>query len=201
MNSNLIEELKIKYKAYLQQTEEGRELLFAAVKIKKTWIESKKHFDCQMATKGVNLKFIDDELAERITKMEIIPIGLNNMCHLTTCFFSENQRGFDSRIGLNLMCCPCGKYMAYELHSVNKFQNKLYDFTKDFNEETEKYFLEFNTKLDASTYIEFFGRDPITINKGCKCNFTRRDDDKYLKTEEELINYITMIERVVVHDF
>lgn len=194
MNTEMINELKTKYRQHLS-TEEGREQLQVALRLKREWLVGKARTDIQVETAGVKLKVINPDLAKKITKIDITPIGLNNMCHLSSQFFCDDEKDIKSRFGFNLTACPCGKMMSYEIHSVNKIGDQLYDFTKDFNDETSKYFLEVDGNIDANTYIEYFGRDPIGVNKGCSCPIRWNSAKAYLKTEKYLLDHIKEIER------
>lgn len=193
MNTEIMHELKNKYRTFLS-TDEGREQLQGAIVMKRQWLEQKRMSDIQIGTTGVKIQVINPDLVRKITKIDITPIGLNNMCHLTSQFFCDDEKDITSKLGFNLTACPCGKMMSYEIHSVNKIGDKIYDLTKDFNDETSKYFLEIDGNIDAITYIENFGRDPINVNKGCCCNI-RWTNNEYCKNEAFLLKRIRDAER------
>lgn len=195
MNTELINQLKDTYKQFLF-TADGKKLISIAINLKREWKNKKK--DIQSSTDGVKLKFINKKLHNKIYKVDIIPIGLNNMCHHTAELLCNDELEITKKIGYNITACPCGKYLSFELHSVNKYQNKLYDFTRDFNDETSKYFMELDTNIDIYAFIDIFGKEPIMINKGCNCNISWTGE-KYLKTEEQLIQHINNIERIKIY--
>lgn len=193
MNADQINQVRTKYRNHLSTTE-GRKQLAMAVDIKKVWMQQIKNCSVTTNTAGVNTNYIISNLSNKITKITIIPIGLNNMCHMTSELLCDDAVGITRRLGFNISACPCGKRMSYELHSVNKCNEQLYDFTKDFNDETEKYFLELNTNMTAKQYINYFGENPLVVNKGCKCKINWANMDKYLVTEQRLINHIHLVE-------
>jgi hypothetical protein len=195
-----VTDLKAKYHSFLS-TPKGKKQLLLAVALKRQWVQMKKETDIQIDTAGVKLNVINPNLAKKIKKIDITPIGLNNMCHSTSQFFCDDENGITSKLGFNLTACPCGKMMSYEIHSVNKIGETLYDFTKDFNEEASKYFLEIDGNIDANTYIEYFGRDPIGVNRGCKCPIRWNNGTEYIKTETYLLNHINQLETISIHTY
>ena len=200
MNTEVINHLKEQYRLHLF-TEEGKKQLQTAIKRKKEWVLTQRYCNVTIGTYGVKKQYLPKKLVNKIKKIQITPIGLNNMCHLTSELFCDDEKGITKRLGFNITACPCGRLMSYEIHSVNKYKNELYDFTKDFNDEKEKYFLEMDTEIDALTYIELFSRDPIAINKGCVCNVTWNNAN-YNKEQDEVINHIEYVEglRIVERD-
>ena len=197
MNADLITELKGKYRNFLH-TPKGRLLLNQALQTKKEWKTIVENSEACLYTSGVNPNYFHTELKDKITKLTIIPIGLNNLCHLTSRFLCDETLGITSRIGYNITACPCGCFINYEIHSVNKYNGQLYDFTRDFNDETEKYFLELDTNMSADVFISIFGKAPITINKGCRCGIDWKDLNLFLKPEDKFINRIKNIEKALV---
>jgi len=163
-------ELKKFNQAYLM-TPKGREDLAVACQFQKEWMNIKDGSVATFKTSGVKLDLVDERLRSKITKLTVYPIGLNNHCHNNSKRFEE--LGYNSRLGFNLTCCPCGKFQSYELHTVNEKDGKLYDFTKDFDGEKEKYFLNIGSKsITAWSYMDFIGGSGYyCINKGCKCKF------------------------------
>ena len=81
-------------------------------------------------------------------KLIVVPIGLNNMCHLNC----ERIARFLNRVydtskfkcvkGYNIFTCPCGKMVNTELHSVIKYEDEYMDITNDYDDVKEKTFLE-----------------------------------------------------------
>lgn len=190
-----IQNLKNKYRDYLS-TPEGKHRLQQAIALKKMWKDIRANSNIQIGTQGVNTNIIDKRLRNKVTKISITPIGLNNMCHITSEIFCDDVNNIEKRLGYNITACPCGNLMSYELHSVNKCGNKLYDFTRDFNDETEKYFLELDTNICVKTYTYNFGNEPITINKGCNCPIVWNATNPYTE-EEEFYNRIRDVERII----
>lgn len=198
MNADLLSEIRTKYRSFLY-TAEGREQLTRAVAVKREWLEDKANSDIATTTSGVKLKSIDRPLAAKITKIEITPIGLNNMCHYTSELLCDDAKGITKRLGFNITACPCSKLMIYEIHSVNKYGGQLYDFTKDFNDETKKYFLEMDTDMSGPLYISLHGSTPKIINKGCRCGRRHwKNMLPFIVPETELITHIQSIESLVV---
>jgi hypothetical protein len=91
-------------------------------------------------TKNVDLNHLGNELKSKIELLDITPIGLNHLCHNNANLFNDKIEGMSMVFGFNITACQCSKRMAFEIHSVNKYNGKLYDFTKDFNAEIKQYF-------------------------------------------------------------
>jgi hypothetical protein len=169
------------YKDFLY-TDNGRLLLEKAIEQKKIWKSYVSNSNITIGTYGVNLNLIHKELKQKIKKIEITPIGLNNVCHNNADIFTKC--GYTSQLGFNLTACPCGRKQSYEIHTVNKKDGKYYDFTKDFNDEKEKYFLPLETTSNALKYINLYGRKPFAINRGCKCDIHWNENPNVNETNQ-----------------
>jgi hypothetical protein len=199
LHPQMLQQIKDKYKAHLH-TDQGQEDLRIAVEQKRMWMLKKGNSNVCFGTNYVKQKFLPKSLNKKIKKVSITPVGLNNLCHDNSRLFAEEE-GITARLGFNITSCPCGRNMTYEIHSVNKINGELYDFTRDFNDETEKYFLEVDTESDAYAYVYMYGKKaqlPININKGCKCKVNWRNGNEFLKTEEEFLELIENLERIKV---
>ena len=199
MSDEIINELKQIYKTYLF-TDEGKRHIQKAVEIKRQWREQCGMTDIQTKTSTVKPTIVPKFLRDRMTHIEITPIGLNNMCHITSELFAEKCDKVKKVMGYNITACPCSRRMSLEIHSVNKIGDKLYDFTKDFNEEKAKYFIEMDSTLTATQHNKVFGNDPIIINKKCKCPINWVNAKQYEMTESEIEKHIEEIESTVVKD-
>ena len=109
----------------------------------RAWSQRNKD-DPVLCTKSVKIK----KLFKRhqcCIKIPITPIGLPSLCWQN----SRNTAIFDEKYkvqgGHEIMACPCGGRVNLVPHCVNyTIQNgkrKYYDFTRDYNDETYKYFL------------------------------------------------------------
>ena len=104
--------------------------------------------------------------------------------------------GFERVVGFNLFSCRCGKNMAFEFHSVNKKDGVLYDFTKDFNDSIEKYFLEIHTDNTAMEVLRLLmDKTDFYINKGCRCNIIWKTPRHFI-ADYEFEEIIEEIEKV-----
>jgi hypothetical protein len=201
MNQELVNELKQRYREFLT-TREGREYLQVSVRLKTEW--KKRQSETGMVsvkTAGVKLGTIHSELRKKISLLEIIPIGLNNQCFKNSAVLCDSELGISSVIGFNLTGCPCGKFLGYEFHSVNKIDGKLADFTRDFNDEPSKYFLELNTKTTPHQFKSVFGKTFYNIDKGCKCGIVWNKSSpeiEFLK-EQEFIDLVRNIETIKIY--
>lgn len=185
------------YKNWLR-TPTGMSRLRQAVELKREWNATKDHSDIQVKSDGVNPSYLDVELI----RIDIIPIGLNNMCHINSDLFASTGR-FQAVCGLNITACPCGRKMCFELHSVNKREDAYYDFTKDFNEEPYKYFIPLvqNSNMGVVNDIkECIGNGGIfTISiKKCSCNVTWDVADTQRFTIKQLKTLIDRYNRLVI---
>ena len=161
-----INNLKSKYRDFLA-TNSGKICLKNAVESKKKWLQLKKFSNFTANSASVKKELLPKSIQGRMKLVKINPIGVNNVCFKNAEVFSGD--GFTSRMGYNMCSCPCGKKMGFELHSLNKKDGKLYDFTKDFNDENEKWFIELNTDSKASPFIQCWGPEAFSVNDGCKC--------------------------------
>jgi hypothetical protein len=117
------------------------------------------------------------EVFDTPEKLVIQPIGLNNMCHNNALYFSELNETFMPVLGYNVCSCPCGSVLCYEIHSVVRDMrtNTLYDITKDFGKEKEKWFIPLKVNFAANIWKwkELFERKYDLFHIGiqeCKCN-------------------------------
>ena len=171
MNTETINQLKGKYREFLA-TPLGAEVLKNAVEIKTKWVKAQQALKrngsiATQNTTNVKKELLSKPIQDRMKLVKITPIGVNNICHRNAVVLSGD--GFYPRIGYNLFACPCGKQISFELHSLNKKDGELYDFTKDFNGETEKWFLEVDTNSNSKGFVEVWGKEPMYIDLGCKC--------------------------------
>jgi hypothetical protein len=195
----MIAELKTIYKEHLF-TEEGRQNIKDAVELKKMWKARATTTDFSLTTNGVKLELIPEFLRDRTSCIEITPIGLNNMCHTTSDLFQKRKKNVKKIIGYNITACPCGRLMSMELHAVNKIDDTLYDFTRDFNDEKKKWFIAIDTELTSLQYINLFGNDPISINKNCVCPIKWNNAKKFNKTSDEIEKHIKDVENTMVKE-
>jgi len=192
---NILTPIRAAYRKMLL-TDRGKEILKDAVDIKRAWRASKA--DATVSTAYVKMELLPLAVQLKTTLLTINPIGLNNMCHINADMVMNASGGeVKSRIGYNITACPCGKLVCFELHSVNKIRGKLFDITRDFNDEPSKYFLELDTTNTARGHIGVFGKDPFYINKGCQCGIHWVNGGE-CSTEEELMDKITSAERMKI---
>jgi hypothetical protein len=199
MNAEIITELRTIYREHLF-TEEGKKQMRDAIEMKKMWRAQCEMTDCRVDTAGVKPKLIPRFLRDRMTCIEITPIGLNNMCHITSDLFAKKHTEVKKVLGYNITACPCGRLMSMEIHSVNKIGDTFYDFTRDFNDEKTKYFIAMDTELTSLQHNRLFGREPITINKNCRCPIRWDNAKQYIKTDDEIEAQINEIENISVID-
>jgi len=197
--TEVITQLKNVYREHLF-TAEGKKHIKEAIELKQIWNATIADKNIQFNTAGVKQKLLPNVLKGKTTCIEITPIGLNNHCHYTSELFEKKCEGVKRVLGFNITACPCGRIMSLEIHSVNKIGDKLYDFTRDFNDETSKYFAEIDTKLTARQHNRIFSANPITINKGCKCPIRWASALKYLMDDEELEDRIETMEKMEVEE-
>jgi hypothetical protein len=203
MNCVIINELKELYRNGFLMTPRGKKHLKIAVSLKKEWEATKAISNIQFNTSSVDTSPLGEEFKSRLTKITITPIGINNCCHQNADFFS-NKTPFERRSGWNMTACPCGKFYTFELHSINKLDGVQYDFTKDFNDETEKYFLEIRKKeVMPDDIVRMMGDKPLYMNKGCSChiNWAKKNKERgHTKTDEDdILRRIRFLENIHFH--
>ena len=151
--------------------------LIEVLNMKKEW--DNRDTDCSVSTNGVNKKNMikmlngfGDILGTPI-KLEVMKMGFNNMCHNNCKNLCELYPEYKSQIGYNITACDCGNVMCMEIHSVIKDKDeKLYDITPDFNDETEKWFVPLNTNKTIHQLNYLCERKYDFYNTGirkCKC--------------------------------
>jgi len=196
MNSEMIADMKEIYAEYLL-TEKGQYENEKAFQLALEW-DMGKEGRVVFGTANVNPNRINKKIMEKSKLIKIIPIGLNNLCHSTSSLFEA--LGFECKLGFNITSCMCSRKVSYELHSVNKKDGVLYDFTEDFNGEKEKWFLEMDTNMTALEYMKKFGRRDsiISIEKNkCVCKVNWNDSNKnWYDSEFDLLEKIKMIENM-----
>ena len=197
--TEVITQLKNVYREHLF-TAEGKKHIKEAIELKQIWNATIADKNIQFNTAGVKQKLLPYVLKGKTTCIEITPIGLNNHCHYTSELFEKKCEGVKRVLGFNITACPCGRLMSLEIHSVNKIGDKLYDFTRDFNNETSKHFVEIDTKLTARLHNTIFSGDPITINKGCTCHITWTGAMVYLMDEDDLEDRIDEMKNIEVEE-
>jgi hypothetical protein len=195
--TELSKNVKVMYHQWLH-TDDAKESLRVAIAMKREWRQLQNNTDVTYNTENVKLTKIDPRINSKMTKIEIITIGLNNMCH-ETAELVRKELGLKKRLGYTVTACPCGRRYSMELHSVNQHNGTLYDFTRDFADETSKWFYEIGSDTTIHTHIAMFGNTNYTVNNGCKCNITWLVDDcAKVIDENKLIGLLDTMRRVRV---
>ena len=186
LNAEIISQLKAVIGEFLM-TDIGKKEAEFSLSLQRDWDQMKKRGTISFRTKDVKLNQLTRRLRSKITKLTIIPIGLNNLCHRNALIF--RKCGFTNVLGYNLTSCRCGKYMSFELHSASEKDGVLYDLTRDFNDETEKYFLKIKSGVSAKE-IENINEKYVIINKGCRCGCSFRDGIQRSFVDEDVFEEI-----------
>lgn len=187
-----LDDLRATYKEWLF-TESGKKLSRDAFLKLQEWRKGQTSGSVEFQTDGVNPNVFCKEIRDNMELIKITGVGMNNLCHTTAELF-EREHSLKRVSGYNITSCPCGKSVGFEFHSVNKENGSLCDFTNDFNNETEKWFLPLKTELRPVTLINIFSaNEPIFINYGCKCKINWNNSYESI-TETQLLRKIKMIE-------
>lgn len=196
--------LKSQYKDYLA-TPSGKKDLIEAIRIKREWRKQMS----DPAWGSVETKFVKPEnlpssIASQAVLLTIEPIGLNNMCHITTKWMKNTVHGMRSQLGYNITSCRCGKQTCLELHSVSIVGDKLHDYTADFNDEKAKWFVPLPVTWDANVFNHIYGesRDFISVDTGCRCFVGGARMSEYVKkmTWEEVCEFFILQKKFRVFD-
>ena len=120
-----------------------------------------------------NWKKIPTCFTDKLVLTKIVPIGIPLNCFNNTKVFT--QIGFERRLGFTTTCCPCATTCLMELHSVNYKDGVYYDFTKDFCNETEKFFYPIeNETMNEQVYTKMLNKSQLSIifkgKKKCSCS-------------------------------
>jgi len=178
------------------RTPQGLKQLKNAISLQKEWREIICDSSVSFGTAPVKPSVLHKSLSEKMKKVKITPIGINNNCHANSDVFADCGLGFSTQLGFNMTSCPCGKYYTMEIHSLNKRRNEYFDFTKDFNNETEKWFIPLETNLRPDDYIEMGFPQIIKQNRCCRCriNWKSAEDPRVTSmTTEELNDFMSQV--------
>lgn len=80
-------------------------------------------------------------------KLTINPLMMRNNCHYNASklcqVVNKKEPKLRHLLGYNFCACPCGKFYSMELHSAVQHieTGEIMDFTTDFGNETEKWFV------------------------------------------------------------
>lgn len=143
---------------------------------KEIWDANKKNGCLNTNTAGVNINHVSirlllrraDDIFDKPIKMEIKPNLQSQMCFQNSQFL-EKVYGWKQVAGFNITSCACGGNMCMEIHSVNEKDGKLVDYTKDFDDETHKWFMPLKTKNQAVILKKYMGIDAYQKISKCTC--------------------------------
>jgi hypothetical protein len=139
-----------------------------SINLQKKWNMTK--CDIQVRSKNVKSLYVK---AEKLVKINITPIGLNNLCLQNSILAHKFNNKYHIQPGFQVCACDCGNRITYEPHYVvytlNDDKTKTYyDFTRDFNGETWRWFKPVFALIPPDVFLD---EDNMRkINKGCKCN-------------------------------
>lgn len=194
--TDLKAEIKTIYNEFLH-SEDGKRCLVKSIALQKDWNARCAMGLNSLTTDGVKLNKFPKKIRDRITLVDVLPFCLNNMCHANTEFIASRS-AYERRFGYNVSACRCGKFISLEIHSLNRKDGVYYDFTKDFNNEKQKYFLDIEMEMDAHTFISVFGKENVWLNHGCKC-FSTFPTNKWT-TNDDLQQLIDDMEDITLVD-
>ena len=146
---------------------------------KKSWDNKDTNFT--ISTKYVKHKklmnFMEDFESDYFDEpklLSIVPIGIILNCHNNCIRFCELNNNYTIQLGYNITACKCNMCFGMEIHSVikNKTTNELFDITKDFNDEENKWFIPLKTNVSIYEFVGINGKEFNEYNttKKCKCN-------------------------------
>jgi len=145
---------QINWKQTISECEEWYEqnLNIDLDKVKQNVIDWNDGSDEACNTNGVNpkrnLKLFHNKTKDIFcspVKVKIEPKLQPLMCWHNSKFMNE-KFGYEIVDGINFTACKCGRLVCGEVHSINKVNGKYIDFTRDFNNEKYKWFLQFKNK-------------------------------------------------------
>ncbi len=122
-------------------------------------------------------------------KIKIRPLLCPLTCFQNARFLSEVE-GWEAVNGFNITACKCSSFIYFELHTVNRNdEGELIDYTRDFAEEGEKWFIPFHNQecrgeqlqgfLKVKSYtFNLLPRTSYSNGECCdRCGFTRTSDE------------------------
>ena len=108
--------------------------------------------------------------------LDPVCITITPECQSSLCYqnaeFVEMSLGWACKVGFNVHSCRCGACTVFELHSVNVNDNgDFVDFTTDFNNEKQKWFLPFRSTTPISILQDLLPapRSYTSMMKKCTC--------------------------------
>lgn len=176
----------------------GMKQLKTAVSLQKEWREQSGRCDATFGTTSIKSPTLHKKLTQ-MKKVKITPIGINNHCHTNADIFAECGLGFETQLGFNVTACPCGRYYSLELHSLNKRGGEYYDFTKDFNDEKDKWFIPLDTTLRPDDYYKMNLPQYIKQNRLCRCpvDWNKQLDPRIVSMDTlELLDFFEMMKKI-----
>ena len=193
MNTELMNDIKTRYENGFMKTERGQILTRDAKEIQAQATAMIKKYEKDPSkgqtttTKGVRREYLPDVL-DKAKLVKITPIGLNNMC-FQNAEWLEAEFGFKRIFGFNIVGCRCGGRMCFEIHALNRTASgELIDITRDFCDETEKWFVPFeNEDFNEAIYRMLFQRDMVCFEPSCRCCSKKQgwNNTQFVWTETE----------------
>jgi len=201
------EEMKTAYKVFIKENNLFKTYM-NAVNAKREWEASRQ--GASTSTKGVNpkrqLKIFTrktETIFEKPVKIEINEVLGNNMCFWNSTFIEEKY-GWKSVVGYNITACECGAMNCLEIHSVNRKDGKLVDYTKDFDGEKSKWFVELKDQSKKGEEIaQAFNRSMDCFNWGsekCKCGikWNVSPQNRVIEKMEEFVEEIEQMNKITI---
>ena len=192
MNPELMNDIKTRYEGFVAtdkgqaHTKKAKEIQAQATALLKQFEKDPSHGQTT-TTKGVRREYLP-EVLHKAKLVRIVPIGLNNCC-FQNAEWLEEEFGFKRIFGFNIVGCRCGGRMCFEIHALNRTASgELIDITRDFCDETEKWFVPFeNEDFNNEIYRLMFGQDMVCFEPSCRCcSKTKRWNNKqFVWTETE----------------
>ena len=170
------QEMKSKYSKYIKDND-LMDTFMTCCRLGQEWKRQKQCSDVCFCTNGVNAKRIawleKGGVFGKPEKVKIEPHLMNNMCGQNSQFLKE-ELGWEEVVGYNITACPCSNFTCLEIHSLNRDENgKLRDWTKDFDDQQEKWFIPLlHQHLSQRRISRLFPhcREFMYGKEKCKCN-------------------------------
>ena len=143
-----------------------------------------------------------DHIFGKPVKVKINPDLQTMMCFQNSQFLEENY-GWKRVAGFNITACRCGGLICLEIHSLNEKDGKLVDYTKDFDNQTHKWFIPFKTDTPAVHLKKYMGIDQFNKGKSsCKCGINWGSNPHGVKSITDMPDFhgrINQACRIVMH--
>jgi hypothetical protein len=186
-----------KYNEFLKTPEGNKLVMVGREMMRQTADWKRKVFmgECgNFWMKWVREAYLPDAWKGKAVKVKCGSFGVNNCCNQNAKWLEE-EFGWKKVWGFNISACRCGGRMSLEPHSLNRHPDgSLVDITRDFMDETEKWFFPVeNAEFAFREYNERYGGAMIAFQPACSCEKKMKWDNRgrvFFDDEDDFVGWV-----------